>query len=68
MNSSIFVGDLNKMKSGLTVTENVYHIKNIGDLVTKIKVTKKNIRPSNVNLPKASFFCKTPKSKTNKSF
>ena len=39
--SNIFSGDLNKMNSGLIIIENVYQIKNIGELVEKIKVPKK---------------------------
>ena len=39
--SNLFSGDLNKMNSGLTIVENVYHIKNLGELVKTIKVPKK---------------------------
>ena len=39
--SNIFSGDLNEMNSGLIIIENAYHIKNIGELVEKIKVQKK---------------------------
>ena len=39
--SNIYGGDLNKFHSGLKITSNVYHIKNIGELVEKIDVIKK---------------------------
>ena len=39
--SNIFSGDLNKMNSGLTIVQKVYHIKNLGNLVKIIKVSKK---------------------------
>ena len=41
LQSNIFGGDLNKFHSGLKITSNVYHIKNIGELVEKIDVIKK---------------------------
>ena len=39
--SYIFGGDLNKKKSGLKVTNNIYHLKNIGEFSEKIEVTNK---------------------------
>ena len=41
INSEIFAGDLNRMKTGLETTAKVYHIKNMGIQKTKIEVIKK---------------------------
>ena len=41
INSEIFAGDLNKMKTGLETTAKVYYIKNVGTQKTKIEVIKK---------------------------
>ena len=41
LQSNIFGGDLNKFHSGLKITSNVYHTKNIGELVEKIDIIKK---------------------------
>ena len=66
--ADIFAGDLNKMQSGLKITNNVYHIKNIGELSEKIEVIKKISDHPILIFKKQLPFLKSNESKTIKVF
>ena len=68
MQADIFAGDLNKMQSGLKIINNVYHIKNIGELTEKIEVIKKISDHPILIFKKQLPFLKSNESKKIKTF